>query len=98
MLIGETPQAAGHRLRLTRKIKGWNAEYCARLVGVTSQNWYHWEGARGGKFMPTGYLVTFCRLADVTTDWILRGTTVGLNREMHDIITRHLAADRILSG
>ena len=75
------------RLRAVREIVCPVQSDAARAAGETAPTWNRYE--RGGSRVDILALASFCDAYDVTTDFILRGTPVGLRHEVLIRLLKH---------
>lgn len=75
----ERRDAVAARLRSAREAAGYSNAALCRLLGITATRLTSWEK---GRALPNSARLwhDLCEALDVTCDFILRGSTAGLNR------------------
>lgn len=68
---GERREDVMRRVTLAREAFGWSQAELARKVGITPQQWGHYEKYRND--LPWGVASRICSVTGVTMDWIYRG-------------------------
>lgn len=86
--MGESREDVMRRVTITREAFGWRQADLARKLGITPQQWGHYEKLRND--LPREIASALCSQTGVTLDWIYRGVEALLP----PMVTGHLAKIR----
>lgn len=85
---GQSRADVMRRITITREAFGWRQADLARKLGITPQQWGHYEKLRNS--LPPEIASSLCSQTGVTLDWIYRGVEALLP----PMVTDHLSKIR----